>query len=162
MSSRYSRERFRIARLLRKRSGPMPSRELAIEEHVVVHGQTRHEREVLEDGVDAERARVRHRLELHLLAVDEDPAGVGLVKAGQDLDQGRFPGAVVADQTEHLAVPETERDVLERRHDAEALADVLDPDRIGRRARGARRPARSPLSLTPPSRADPTGESAPA
>ena len=107
----------------------------------MVHGQTRHEREVLEDGVDAERACVRHRLELDLLAVDEDPPGVGPVEAGQDLDQRRLPGAVVADQAEHLAVPEVERDVLERSHDAEALADVLDPDRIGggARALGGRR-----------------------
>ena len=52
----------------------MPVRELAIEEHVVVDGQPRHQGEVLEHGVDAERARVRHRLELHLFAVDEDPA----------------------------------------------------------------------------------------
>ena len=50
-------------------------------------GHARHEGEILKDGVDPERAGVRHGLELYLLAEDEDLAGVGLVKTGQDLDQ---------------------------------------------------------------------------
>ena len=120
---------------------PDAVRQLAVQEHVVVDGHARHEGEVLEDGVDPERASVRHGLELHLLAEDEDLAGVGLVKAGQDLDQRRLAGAVVADQPEHLARSEVERDVLERCHHTEALADVLDADRVGQpslvRDRGA-------------------------
>ena len=121
----------------------------------MVDGHARHEGEVLEDGVDAERASVRHGLELHLLAEDEHPAGVGLVEAGQDLDQRRLAGAVVADQTEHLAGAEVERDVLERCHHTEALADVLDADRVGSRLRcglGERR--RGFAHAAPPSRPD--------
>src|SRR5439155_1395992 len=55
-----------------------------------------------------------------------DPAGVRLDVAGEDLDQRRLAGAVVADQAEHLALVEVQRDVDERRHGAEALRDVLD------------------------------------
>ena len=101
----------------------------------MVHGHPGHEGEVLEDGVDPERPSVRDGLQLHLVAVDEDLPRVRLVESGQDLHQGRLPRTVVADQSEHLARADVERDVLERSHDAEALADVLDPDRVGRVSR---------------------------
>ena len=85
---------------------PDAARHLAVQEHVVVDRHARDEREVLEDGVDPERAGVRDGAELHLLAANEDPALVGLVEPRQDLHEGRLAGPVVADQTEHLALPE--------------------------------------------------------
>ena len=96
--------------------------------------QRRHEREILVDGVDPERPRVVDGAERHLLAVDEDPAPVGPQEAGQDLDQRRLAGAVVADEAEHLALGQVHRDVDERRDRAEALRDVLDADRVRRGA----------------------------
>ena len=83
------------------------------------------QREVLVDGVDPLRARVAHRVQLDLLAVEQDPALVGLVVAAQDLDQRRLAGAVVAEQPEHLALLEVQADVAQRRDRAEALGDVL-------------------------------------
>ena len=160
MSSRYSRDRLPHRAVVEEAQRADAVRDLAVQEHVVVDGQARHEREVLEDGVDAERASVRHRLELHLLAVDEHPAGIGLVEAGQDLDQRRLARAVVADQAEHLAGAEVERDVLERCHDTEALADVLDANRVGSARRGGF-DRRRRGSLMSSSRAAPIGGSAP-
>ena len=109
-----------------------PARQLAVQEHVVRDRERRDQREILVDGVDPERARVVDRAEVHLLAVDEDPAGVGPVEPAQDLDQRRLAGAVVADQAEALSLAEAERDVDEGRDGAEALRDALDPDRGGR------------------------------
>ena len=48
------------------------------------------------------------------LALDQDLALVGLLHAGQDVDQGRLAGAVVADQPERLAALEVEGDALQR------------------------------------------------
>ena len=57
-----------------KADRPDAARDLAVQEHVVVDGHPGHEREVLEDGVDPERAGMRDGLQLHLLAEDEDLA----------------------------------------------------------------------------------------
>ena len=87
-------------------------------------------------------------LEHDLLAADEDPAGVGLVEAADDLDQGRLAGAVVADQAEHLAPVQAQVDVGQGGDPAEALGDVLDPQGLAvGRGVGARhvRPARRSL-----------------
>ena len=75
------------------------------------------------------------------------------MEAGQDLDQRRLAGPVVADQAEHLAGSDIEGDVLERCHHPEALTDVLDPDRVGFRA-GCRqgRQSRSLISRAPVAR----------
>ena len=69
-----------------------------------------------------------HRPEGDLLAGHEDAAGVGLVEAAEDLDQGRLAGAVVADQPEHLAPVQVQVDVGQGGDPAEALDDVLDPE----------------------------------
>ncbi len=42
-------------------------------------------------------------VDVDLLAFDEDVAMVALVGAGQDLDQRRLAGAVVAQQAHHFA-----------------------------------------------------------
>ena len=61
-----------------------------------------------------------------LAAVEEHPARVGPVDAGDDLDQRRLAGAVLAHQRVDLAGPEVERDVVERLDAGEGLARVLD------------------------------------
>ena len=48
------------------------------------------------------------------LAVDQDLALVRPVHAGEDLDQRRFAGAVVADEPERLAALDVEADALQR------------------------------------------------
>ena len=48
--------------------------------------------------------------------------------AGQDLDQRRFAGAVVAEQPQHFAFAEIEAHVLDGVHAAEGLHDVAKLD----------------------------------
>ena len=112
------------------------ARVLALQEHVVEDGQAGHQREILVDGVDAERARVDDRFQLHGLAEDRDLAGVGPVEAREDLDERRLAGAVVADQAEHLALAQVQAHVAQRRDRAEALGDVLDAQDVVGRAVG--------------------------
>ena len=123
-----------------------PAHQLPVEEHVVVHAQLVDQGQVLVDGVDPERAGMVDRLEHDLLAVDEDAAGVGLVEAADDLDQGRLAGAVVADEAEHLAPAQAQVDVGQGGDPAEALGHVLDPEGLAVRGAGGHvRPARRSL-----------------
>jgi len=64
-------------------------------------------------------------VDVHLLALEQDPAAVGGVGAGDALDEGRLAGAVVADKRHHLAGTDLEVDVVQRLHRAERLRDVL-------------------------------------
>ena len=66
-------------------------------------------------------------------AVQEQPAPVGAVDAGEDLDQRRLAGAVLAHERVRLAGEELDVCVLERVDGAEALVGVLeDEDGLGR------------------------------
>ena len=144
MSSRYARASPPHRPVVQPLERAEAVHELALEEHVVGDGEARDQGEILVDGVDAERPRVVDRAQLHLLAVDEDLAAVGLLEAGEDLDQRRLAGAVVADQPEHLALgPGAARRRGARRPGRSA----------SRRARRAARPAsRRAASLTAASR----------
>ena len=65
------------------------------------------------------------------LAVDEDLARVRLVEAGQDVHQGGLAGAVLAEQAEHLAAVDRDRDAVVGEHAREALGDVLELEAHG-------------------------------
>ena len=56
--------------------------------------------------------------------VDEDLALVGLVRAGEDLDQRGLAGAVLAEQAVHLAGADLEVDAVERSGAGELLHDA--------------------------------------
>ena len=75
--------------------------------------------------VDAERLR---------RAIDDDLALVAArrVHAAEDLDQRRLAGAVLADEAEHLARLDRERDVVQRAHARELLADAAQLDHVRR------------------------------
>ena len=90
------------------------------------------QRQVLIDAFDAERPGVVDRTERDRPAVDEHLPGIGLVIAGQDLDQGRFAGAVVAEDAERLAARDPERHAGERSDLAEHLDQFFGADRVGR------------------------------
>ena len=66
------------------------------------------------------------RVDPDALAVEPDLAAVGLLDAREDLDQRRLARAVVAQQREHLALVQGERDVAQRGRRAVLLAQVLD------------------------------------
>ena len=60
----------------------------------------------------------------HRLAVDEQLALVGLMRAGEDLDEARLARAVVAEDARDLAGVDVRRDVVERHDVAVVLAEA--------------------------------------
>ena len=89
----------------------MPStlpRQLAAHEEIRDDIDIRAERQVLVDGLDARRLGLRGRGEIALDAVEDDPPGARRHAAGDDLDQRRFPGAVVAEERDDLAAIDVE------------------------------------------------------
>jgi hypothetical protein len=63
-------------------------------------------------------------------------AVVGLVGAGEDLDQGRLAGTVLADQRVNLAPAQLERDAVQCQDARESLRDLLDVEDDGADAAG--------------------------
>ena len=61
--------------------------------------------------------------DLDLLALPDDLAAVGLVRAGEDLDERRLAGAVLAEHAVHLARDDVEVDAAKRLHAGERLRD---------------------------------------
>jgi hypothetical protein len=68
-----------------------------------------------------------------LLALPTDRAAVGRVEPGDDLDQRRLAGAVVAEEADDLVVPDHEADVLERSYVVERLRDAIELEQVRRR-----------------------------
>ena len=111
------------------------------EQHVLQHGQRRHDAELLVDERHAEPLRGLAAAQVDRLAVDEDPALVRRQLAGQHLHDGALAGAVVPAQAVDLAGADGERDVPHRRHAAEAPGEALHADARHRpraRSRGSR------------------------
>ena len=102
---------------------------LAAEEEVARDIEIVAERQVLVDHLDAGGARIPRRREGRAPAVDQDLAAVGLLRAGEDLHQRRFAGAVVAEDAEHFAGMDGEVDGTEGGDGAVGLRDPanLDP-----------------------------------
>ena len=61
-----------------------------------------------------------------LFAIVEEFAGVGAIGAAQHFHQGRFPGAVLAQQHVHFAARDLERDIVQRLHAGELLRNVAE------------------------------------
>ena len=98
-----------MARLSRK--GPLG--QLGAEEEVLLHGQLRHQREFLEHRADAELAGLMHRGQRRSSRRGTGCAGARPIDAGDERNQCRFAGAVLAEQHMHLARPEIEIDAVE-------------------------------------------------
>ena len=60
------------------------------------------------------------------LSFDLYTAGIGLMSAGNDFDERRFTGAILAEQSMHLAAVEIERHAPERANGLERLCDVFE------------------------------------
>ena len=114
--------------------------DFAAEEEILLDRQFRHQAEFLEDRADPHHAR-RVRLKAgEALRQEPELAGVRSEGAGDDVDQGRFAGAVLAKQHMDLAGAQVEIDVVERQHAREALADAdhLQEKVVAGRLRGPR------------------------
>jgi hypothetical protein len=80
--------------------------------------------ELLVHGGDAEAECRGRRRDGGGLALPDDLAAVGLVRAGQDLDQGRLPRAVLAEDAVDLARKHLEIDAAECGDADERLGDA--------------------------------------
>jgi hypothetical protein len=96
--------------------------------------------EVLVDEAQAATPRVGGRADFERLAVDQDDAArVGVVEAGEALDQRRLAGPVLTDQGMDLGAADLEADVLQGALPGERLREVLDLDERLRRRIGGQR-----------------------
>jgi hypothetical protein len=68
----------------------------------VIDGQFVDQGQILVHDVDSQGSCVLHGLERHLFAVEQNPARVGRLETAEDLEQGGFAGAVVAEKRKHL------------------------------------------------------------
>jgi hypothetical protein len=97
------------------------SHRLAAEKHVATDVEVGHQIELLMDGADTEllcRVGIRER---DRVAVEEDLPRVWLVDAREDLDQGRLPSAILADEDVDFARSQVERDVIKGDHAGKSL-----------------------------------------
>ncbi|ENN88049.1 hypothetical protein RHSP_51373 [Rhizobium freirei PRF 81] len=81
--------------------------------------------ERLVDRLDAVFLGVARRADIGGFAINQDVAAVTLVGAGEDLDQGRFAGAVMAEKGDDFAGVEVHRGVVDRVNAAEGDGNVL-------------------------------------
>src|SRR5215203_3825527 len=109
---------------------------LAIQEHIVEDRELVDEREVLVDGLDAQRARLGDGAHVHLFSLKQDPALVRAVEAGDGLEQGALASPVVPDKSEHFPFPDVQINAFEDRHRTEVLDDALYTQEV-RAVRGA-------------------------
>src|SRR5215472_12395769 len=89
----------------------------------------------------ASGTRSARRVEVHLLALDEQPALVLLLHAREDLDQARLAGAVVAEDARDLVRVDVHAHVAERDDVAVVLRDRVGLEQM--RFRCARRHIRT-------------------
>ena len=108
---------------------------LVADEDVLGDAELIEHHRLLVDRGDAGGERRLRRDHRERAAVELQAAGVGLIDAGQDLDQGRLAGAVLADQGRDLARVELEAHAVQRLHARERLADAGKlEDRLGHRS----------------------------
>ena len=124
---------------------PAARQRLRADEDVLGDRQVREQRRLLEDDRDAGRVRLGGacRRRPPRPSISTRPA-VGPVHAGEDLDERRLAGAVLAHERVGLAAAQLDPAVLERAHGAEALARVVDDEQ--RRVRSASAGVGSPAS----------------
>ena len=97
--------------------------ELPAQEEILLDRQLRHQAELLEHRTDPHHPRRVRREANEAASAKFELAGVGSESAGDDVDQGRFAGAVLAEQHMDLASPQVEIDIVQRQHAGEALGD---------------------------------------
>src|SRR5450432_2202034 len=92
----------------------------------------RAEHHFLVDGVDADADRLMRAGESDRLAFPEDVAARARMNAGEQFDQRRFAGAVLADDGVNFALFEREVDGLQRVGGAETFVELLQREERNR------------------------------
>ena len=98
---------------------------LATDKDVLVGIEVRHQIDLLVDGVKPRRFALSGAFEAALCPVHKVPPEAGLIHAGNDLDEGGFARAVLADQRMDLSGTQVKINVREHPDPIELLADVL-------------------------------------
>ena len=119
--SRISRERRFDLRPIHRET----LRGQVAQEDVLRNGQVFGQVELLVDRRDAQGLGILGPPDVHRLPFEEDLAFILGVRAGQDLDQGRLAGPVLAQQGMDLAFPDGEADAFQRLDAGEGFADAL-------------------------------------
>ena len=96
------------------------------DEDVLGHAQVGVAGDVLVNRRDAPVLAVLRIVNTDWLSIKQDLAFVGLMYAGDDLDEGRLASTVLAHQCMDFARPELEMNILQRPHPREALVDSLE------------------------------------
>ncbi len=96
---------------LQERNAQNGAFQFAAEKHVFGDGQVLRERQFLEDRRDPRRRRVLGRMKGDRIALDDEFAIARRMGARQDLDEGRFARAIVAEQCQHLAGADLQVDI---------------------------------------------------
>ena len=104
---------------------------LGAEHDVFEHGEIVDQHEMLVHHADAEGERMAAVGDGVGGAVDADLARIGVVEAVEDRHQGRFAGAVFADDAMHRAGPDDQMDVTVGVHRPEMLVDANELDGRG-------------------------------
>ena len=121
-----------------------PVAPLMADEDVLRDGQLRKQHELLIDDVDAVPFRLARRRPADRRAVEGHLALIRRVGARNDLDQGGFAGAVLAEQPVNFSRPDLQADAAQRLHAGEAFRNALslsmprEPARIRRKRRRRR------------------------
>jgi hypothetical protein len=104
---------------------PVPA-DLAAREDVARHGQVGKAQHLLVDHADAVLDGLTRTRVIETPAVPADVARVGRDQAGQDLEQRRLAGAVLAHQRVRAAGGHLERDAAQRVDGAKRLANAAE------------------------------------
>jgi hypothetical protein len=106
-----------------------PATGLPAERDVLGDGERWHEVDLLVNRADAGGFGVGGGLGPKRVAGERDLAGVGLIDAGQDLDEGGLARAVFTEQRMDLSRPDGEIHAVEGDHTGEALADAAEGEK---------------------------------
>jgi len=99
--------------------------------HILGHGKRLYQLEMLVDHADSRCNRLLWRGEGGGVAIHGNFAAIGLLNAGQDVHQGRFPGAILAQQGMNPAGINIKIDVAVGYDAGEHLADPPQGDQRG-------------------------------
>ena len=94
--------------------GERSARRLHAENDVLHRRQVRRQRQLLIDHRDARLPRVQRIARRVRRAAEPHHAGIGFQRTGEDCHQRALAGAVLADETAHLALAHHEVDAVER------------------------------------------------
>jgi hypothetical protein len=115
--------------------------------HILARAHLRKQRGQLKRAGDAALADTRDRQPDEAFAGEADASIGRFERAGDQVEQRRFPGAIRADDGAHLALLDAHRDVIDRDEPAEPAGQIIEleqrhdciPIRPGRHADGSGR-----------------------